>query len=68
MCRMAGLSLAFVLGLGTLTYGQNLPPNLPNKEQLANDNNLFISFAKKLLHWEEPTDPLRIVGHLFRWH
>ena len=65
MCRMAGLSLAFVLGLGTLTYGQNLPPNLPNKEQLANDNNLFISFAKKLLHWEEPTDPLRIVGPIY---
>ena len=66
MRRLAYLSsLAFVLGLGTLGYGQNLPPNLPNKEQLANDNNLFISFAKKLLHWEEPADPVKIVGPIY---
>ncbi len=45
---------------------QTLPPsNLPTKEQLANDNNLFISLAKKVLKWEEPAEPVRIVGPIY---
>jgi len=44
---------------------QALPPNLPTKEQLANDNNLFITLAKKALKWEEPTEPVRIVGPIY---
>ena len=60
MRRVACLSLIFVLGLRTLAYGQSLPPNMPNKEQLANDNNLFHLISRsKLLHWEEPTKPIR---------
>jgi len=44
---------------------QTLPPNLPTKEQLANDNNLFISLATKALKWEEPAEPVRIVGPIY---
>jgi metallo-beta-lactamase class B len=44
---------------------QALPPNLPTKEQLANDNNLFIGLAKKALKWEEPAEPVRIVGPIY---
>lgn len=44
---------------------QTPPPNLPTKEQLANDNNLFISLAKKVLKWEEPAEPVRIVGPIY---
>lgn len=44
---------------------QALPPNLPTKEQLANDNNLFITLAKRALKWEEPTDPVRIAGPIY---
>jgi metallo-beta-lactamase class B len=46
-------------------YAQTMPPNLPTKEQLANDNNLFISLAKKYLKWEEPAEPVRIVGPIY---
>jgi metallo-beta-lactamase class B len=44
---------------------QALPPDLPTKEQLANDNNLFITLAKKALKWEEPAEPVRIVGPIY---
>jgi metallo-beta-lactamase class B len=37
----------------------------PTKEQLANDNALFLSLARKTLHWEEPADPVKIVGPLY---
>jgi metallo-beta-lactamase class B len=43
---------------------QTLPPNLPTKEDLAKDNNLFLSLARKVLKWEEPTEPIKIVGPL----
>ena len=65
MTGMISLLLSFVFGLGAQAYAQNAPPNLPTKEQLANDNNLFIAFAKKALHWEEPTEPVRIVGPIY---
>ena len=38
---------------------------LPTKEQLANDNNLFISLAKKFLKWEAPAEPVHIVGPVY---
>ena len=65
MTRLAHLFLLIALGVGTQVHGQNLPPNLPSKEQLANDNNLFIAFAKKALHWEEPAEPVHIVGPIY---
>ncbi len=45
--------------------GQGRPANAPTEEQLANDNKLFISLATKALHWEEPADPVRIVGPIY---
>lgn len=44
---------------------QTLPADLPTKDQLASDNNLFISLAKKVLKWEEPAEPVRIVGPIY---
>lgn len=41
------------------------PPNMPSIEQLANDNHLFLSLARKVLKWEEPAEPLRIVGPIY---
>jgi metallo-beta-lactamase class B len=38
---------------------------VPTEEQLANDNNLFITLAKKALHWEEPAEPVHIAGPIY---
>ena len=61
----ASFALASLVGLATPAHSQGLPPELPNrptKEQLANDNNLFLALAKKVLKWEEPTDPCKSQG------
>ena len=47
------------------TGAQDLPPNAPTKEQLASDNTLFIGLATKYLKWDEPAEPIRIVGPLY---
>ena len=57
--------MAVVLGVATQAFAQALPPNLPTKEQLASDNNLFIALAKKALKWEEPAEPAKIVGPIY---
>ena len=57
--------MAVVLGVATQAFAQTLPSNLPTKEQLANDNNLFIALAKKALKWEEPAEPAKIVGPIY---
>lgn len=44
---------------------QTLPQTLPSKEQLANDNKLFVFWANKALKWEEPTEPVRIIGPIY---
>lgn len=56
---------AAILLAAELAMAQELPPNLPTKEQLASDNHLFISLAKKALKWEEPAEPVRIVGPIY---
>lgn len=64
----AAAVLALLAGLATQTHSQTLPSepaNRPTKEQLANDNNLFLTLARKVLKWEEPTDPVRIVGPIY---
>jgi len=62
--HVAGWLLA--CGLGALNPATaQTPTNGPTKEQLANDNNLFLSLAKKVLKWEEPADPVRIVGPIY---
>jgi metallo-beta-lactamase class B len=49
----------------TLALSQALPPNLPTKEELASNNNLFLTLARRALKWEEPEEPVRIVGPLY---
>lgn len=38
---------------------------LPTKEQLANDNKLFLTLATKALHWREPQEPFHVAGPLY---
>lgn len=58
-------ALLLTPGFREALRAQDLPPNLPTKQQLAADNNLFMSIARKALKWEEPTEPVRVVGPLF---
>ncbi len=61
-------SLILLISLAAIAapaIAQNPPPNLPTKEQLANDNNLFLTLARKAFKWEEPDEPVRIVGPLY---
>jgi metallo-beta-lactamase class B len=59
------IATASLLALATQTYSQTLPEKVPTKQQLANDNNLFISVARKHLKWDEPEDPVKIVGPIY---
>ncbi len=61
------LFAASVALLATAVDGQELPPgvDLPSQEELANDNNLFLSLARKALRWEEPAEPAHIVGPIY---
>jgi metallo-beta-lactamase class B len=65
-CKAGAVALAIVLGAGTQAHSQALPPEgQPTKEQLANDNSLFLAIARKALKWEEPAEPVRIVGPIY---
>jgi metallo-beta-lactamase class B len=44
---------------------QQLPKQAPTPEQLAEDNALFLTVARKALHWEEPEEPVHIAGPLY---
>jgi len=57
-------AMALLALFGTRGAGQETPPNI-TKEDLAKNNKLFIELATKALHWDEPTDPLKIVGPLY---
>ncbi|HEY7095968.1 MAG TPA: subclass B3 metallo-beta-lactamase [Terriglobales bacterium] len=46
-------------------WAQDSPTKLPTKEDLANNNKLFIELATKYLHWDEPIAPVHIVGPLY---
>lgn len=59
------LAISFVFGFASQSLSQTGPEARPTKEQLASDNNLFISLAKKVLKWEEPADPVHIVGPVY---
>ena len=54
-----------VLAAPTCADAQTLPSNAPTREQLANDNKLFVTLADKSLKWEEPAEPTRIAGPLY---
>jgi len=49
----------------TSSLAQELPEKLPTKADLAKDDKLFAELATKYLHWDEPTDPIHIVGSLY---
>lgn len=61
----ATLMSTLLLALAWPVEAQVLPPNVPSKEQLANDNHLFLSLARKIFKWEEPAEPVRIVGPIY---
>jgi metallo-beta-lactamase class B len=65
--RVARHAVIAVIALGgaLAANAQGLPPKVPTKEELAKDNRLFISLASKQFHWEEPTEPTKIVGPLY---
>ena len=66
-CRTAvWLYAAVLVSLAApFARAQDRPANVPTKEQLAKDNNLFIALAKKVFKWEEPDEPVRIVGPIY---
>ncbi|WP_257170018.1 subclass B3 metallo-beta-lactamase [Bradyrhizobium sp. SRS-191] len=59
------MASALLVVLAGPAAAQTLPPNLPTKEQLANDNKLFVSLATKVMKWEEPTEPVKIAGPIY---
>ena len=70
--RLVRLALPAIAGLlvatGEASRAQDLPPgidHIPTKEELAKDNNLFLTFARKALKWDEPAEPVKIVGPLY---
>lgn len=58
-------AITLSLGLPTTLIGQELPKDLPTKEDLAKDNKLFITLARKALKWDEPIEPFKMVGALY---
>jgi metallo-beta-lactamase class B len=59
------LAGAFFVCLAAQTSSQQARSGVPTREQLANDNKLFLSLARKTLKWEEPEEPVRIAGPLY---
>lgn len=53
---------AIFLALPTAAQELSSKPELPTKEQLAKDNNLFLSLARKALKWDVPAEPVHIAG------
>jgi metallo-beta-lactamase class B len=65
---MKNIAIIFMLLsalLMQLVVAQELPPSVPTKKELAVNNKLFIELATKHLHWNEPAEPIRIVGPLY---
>jgi metallo-beta-lactamase class B len=46
------LCTAAMFFLSAQTFGQELPEKLPTKEDLANNNKLFLELASKALKWD----------------
>jgi metallo-beta-lactamase class B len=40
-------------------------PQQPTKEDLANNPPLFLELARKALKWDEPAEPVKIVGPIY---
>jgi metallo-beta-lactamase class B len=58
------LVAALALGIASLSRAQ-APPKAPTMDELAKDNKLFLETAAKHFHWEETTEPVKIVGPLY---
>lgn len=65
MNKVSIIALSLAASLVLAAGAQDLPKNAPTKEQLANDNKLSLSLANKALKWEEPAEPIKIVGPLY---
>ena len=70
LSKLAGIFVIAILavGQGTAARSQDLPAgmtDLPTKEDFAKDNNLVLTFARKVLKWDEPAEPIKIVGPLY---
>ena len=65
MKTISVIVLSCVAILAMQASAQEAPAKLPTKEDLANNNKLFLELASKYLHWDEPTDPIHIVGPLY---
>jgi metallo-beta-lactamase class B len=61
--RIAALAAALI-SVTLEASAQDLPKDVPTKEQLATDNRLFLELATKHLKWDVPTEPVHIVGPL----
>ncbi len=62
---LTGLAVVLVTAAASQALAQTSPPDRPTEEQLANDNKLFISLAIKVFKWEEPAEPVKIIGPLY---
>jgi metallo-beta-lactamase class B len=64
MVAVSASVMAAFLVVGT-AHSQTSSQEPPTEEELAKDNNLFLTLARKALHWEEPEEPVQIVGPLY---
>jgi len=55
---------ALFIAVGSHAAAQETPPGV-TAEDLANNNKLFVELATKALHWDEPAEPIKIVGPLY---
>ncbi|HEY6644380.1 subclass B3 metallo-beta-lactamase [Povalibacter sp.] len=64
--QLTGAAIASAtLLIATAVHPQGQPSKLPTREQLANDDKLFLSTLGKTLKWEEPAEPVRIAGPMY---
>jgi metallo-beta-lactamase class B len=62
--KMGWFGAVGVVMLGMQGFAQE-PSQGVTAEDLAKNNKLFIELATKALHWDEPTEPVKIAGPLY---
>ena len=58
------LGVVVIAGAAVTRPAAQQPAATPTKEDLAKDNKLFLTLARKALKWDEPTEPSKIVRPL----
>lgn len=58
---MKHLVVGMLLLIAAPLFGQTAP----TREQLANDPDLFLGQARKLLKWDEPAEPAKLIGSVY---